>query len=249
MRCRATCDAPPDRHLESEVLRFSGFSPAMGAAFAGRPLVLSRAVVTPNREMTRFLRLARIVGRAPLVATIPQDRFTPAVNPAKRRLAKLPVATRYGGIRFANIVSFGEMDGRRFNDMRCIDGTPFLDLHDELMQNAIDPQFRPASLDLAGFWGDAGSREYYPRFLALFTCFGVLAEGFPSFGYERAFTDDVILPAFDQVIARFGKAPRIVRLLPPGEELEPSWEYYPGSVMERALLATRRPPVNETPAR
>ena len=62
---------------------------------------------------------------------------------------------------------------------------------------------------------------YYPRFLALFTCFGVLAESPSAFGYERPFTEDVILPAIAQVTAHFGKTPRIVRLLPPGEELEP----------------------------
>ena len=249
MRCRTVCDAPPDRHMESEVLRFSGLSPELAEAFAMRPLVLFRAVATPNREMARFLRLARIVGRPPLVATIPQDRFTPTVNPAKRRLAKLPVETRNGGMAFANVVSFDGADGLPFTDIRCHDGTPFLDFHTELMRIAIDPQLRHATLDLTGFWGDSGSREYYPRFLALFICFGVLTESVADFGYERSFTDEVFLPAFEQVTARFGKAPRIVRLLPPGEELEPSWEYYPGSVMERALLATRRPPVTETPAR
>jgi hypothetical protein len=136
------------------------------------------------------------------------------------------------------------MDGLRFTEMCCLDGTPFLDFHDELMQIAIDPLHRPATLDLTGFWGDGGARDYYPRFLALFTCFGVLAESAVGYGYERSFTDEVVLPAIEQVTARFGKAPRIVRLLPPGEELDAAWEYYPNTVMERALLATRRPAQN-----
>ena len=245
MRCRASCDPAPDPQLEAEVMRFSGLTPEMAAAFAMRPLVLFRAVATPNREMMRFLRLAGIVGRPPLVATIPQYRFTPAVNSAKRRLAKLPVAT-LSGMGYVNVVAFDEMDGMQFTDMHCVDGTSFLNLHSELMQIVIEPQLRAKAMDLTGFWGDGGSRQYYPRFLALFTCLGVLAECFPNFGYERSFTDEVILPAFEQVTARFGKAPRIVRLLPPGEELEPSWEYYPNTVMERALLAARRPPENGT---
>lgn len=247
LRCRASRDPAPDPQLEAEVLRFSGLSPEMAAAFAKRPLVLFRAVATPNREMMRFLRLAGIAGRMPLLATIPQDRFTPTVNPSKRHLAKLPIATQNGGIGYANIVSFQHSDRFRFSDMRCLDGTPFLDLHDELMQIVLSPQNRPVTLDLTGFLGARGSREYYPRFLSLFTCFAVLAECYPSFGIERSYTDEVILPAFEQVTARFGVAPRIARLLPPGDELAPSWEFYPDTVKERALRATCRPPANEAP--
>jgi hypothetical protein len=212
----------------------------MAAAFGERPLVLSRAVATPNREMMRFLRLAKLLGRSPLVATIPQDRFTPAQNPTKLRLAKLPVATRRNEIRQVSIVAFQKADGLSFTDMCCVDGTPFVDLHDELMQIVIEPRNRPNIFDFTGFWGKMGAREYYPRLLALFTCFGVLAESPACFGYERAFTEDVILPAFEQVTARFGKSPRIVRLLPPGEELIAEWDYYPSSVLERALIAARR---------
>lgn len=241
LRCRADREHATEPKLEAEVLRFSGLSPAMAEAFAKGPLVLSRAVATPNREMLRFLRLARIAGRPPLVATIPQDRFTPAQNPTKRRLAKLPVATRHDGIRYATIAPFQEMDGLSFNEMRCLDGTPFLELHGELMQSAIEPKCSPAVSDLTGFWGEGGAREYYPRFLALFTCFGVLADSPAVYGYERSFTEEVILPAIAEVTARFGKAPRIVRLLPPGEELDAAWEHYPNSVMQRALLAARKP--------
>lgn len=240
LRCRASGDLAPDPQFEAEVLRYSGLSPSLVTAFAKRPLVLCRTLATPNREMMRFLRMARITGRPPLVATGPLDWFTPAINPTKRRLAKLPVATRNGGIRYATVVSFQDMDGLLFTAMRCRDGTPFLDLHDELMQIAIAPQDRPTGLDLTDFWGKNGAREYYPRFLALFTCFGVLAESLATYGYERAFTEDVILPAIAEVTARFGKAPRIARLLPPAAELDAAWESYPNTVVKRALLASRR---------
>ena len=247
LRCRAASEAAPDPRLEAEVLHFSGLSPAMAAAFAKRPLVLFRAVATPNREMTRFLQLARISGRPALVATIPQDRFTPTVNFTKRRLAKLPVATRAGRIRYVNVSWFETMDGLRFSGMNCRDGTRFLDFHDELMRIAIAPQLVPVTLDMSSFLGDGGAREYYARFLALFTCFGVLAESCADYGYERSFTEDVILPAIAEVTARFGKTPRILRLLPPGEELEAEWEHYPNSVLERALLAARLPAPRGTP--
>lgn len=241
LHCRANGELATDPDLEAEVLRFSGLASAMTAAFAKRPLVLFRAVATPNREMTRFLRLARIAGRPPLVATIPQDQFTPTVNLTKRRLAKLPVTTRADHIRYVNVASFQKMDDFRFSGMNCRDGTRFLDFHEELMRIAIAPQLVPVTFDMTSFLGDRGAREYYPRFLALFTCFGVLAESAPAYGYERTFTEDVILPAIAEVTARFGKAPRIVRLLPPGEELDAAWEHYPNSVLQRALLASRKP--------
>lgn len=247
LRSRSCHDPAPDPRLEAEVLRYSGLPAIIATAFERRPLVLFRGVATPNREMIRFLRLARIAHRPPLVVTVSQDRFTPAVNPTKRRLAKLPVATLHSGIRYVNVISFQEMDGFRFTEMCCLDGTPFLDFHIELMDGTINPQFRPETVDLTRFLGEPGSREYYPRFLALFTCFGVLAESLARYGYERSFTDEVILPAIEHVIVRFGKAPRIVRLLPVGEELDAAWEHYPNSVMERAMLAAQRTPKNGTP--
>ena len=241
LRCRAGDDPASDPHLEAEVLRFSKLSPVMAAIFERSPLVLAREA-SPNMEMMRFLRLSKIVGRPALVSTMPQNRFTPATNPAKRRLAKLPVAFRNGSMRHVNVVSFDEMDGLPFAEMHCRDGTPFVDLHAELMQIAIAPHSRPVTLDMTSFWGDRGAREYYARFLSLFTCFGVLAESFSAFGYEKSFTDNIILPAIEHVTAHFGIAPRILRLLPPGGELDMVWETYPNSVMERVMLATRRPP-------
>lgn len=240
LRCRVSCDTVPDTKLEAEVLRFSGLSPEMATAFAGRPLVLFRTVATPNYEMIRFLRLARIAGRSPLVVMGPEDRFTPAVNPSKLRLAKLPVQTKADAFRHIRIVSFDEAEGIGFANMRCLDETPFLGFHEELLAVAIDPTLRPPVVDFADFWGRDRPRDFYPRFFALFICFGVLAENYPRYGYERSFTEDVVLPAFKQVTAHFGKAPRILRLLPPGEELDAKWEHYPNTVMERTLLAAGR---------
>lgn len=231
------------------MVRFSRLSPAFAAGFTGQPLVLSRAVATPNREMMRFLRLASITGRRAVVASMPQDRFKPTVNPTKRNLAKLSVTNYNGGKHSANAVSFHESDGLPFTAMHCRDGTPFVDFHGELLRIAIAPPHRPAISDLTGFWGEGGAREYYPRFLALFTCFGILAESFVGFGYEGRFTEDVVVPAIAQVAARFGRRPRMVRLLPPGQELDEVWEHYPNSVLERALLAARQPLVSRTPNR
>jgi len=47
-----------------------------------------------------------------------------------------------------------------------------------------------------------------------------------------------VLPAIEEVTARFGVPPRIVRLLPEGQELDPR-DFYPLSVLHRVLQAAR----------
>lgn len=239
--CRASSDPPPNPRLEAAVLELSRATPAMAAALAARPLVVVRWAPTPNRELLRFLRLARMLGRPPVVFLAAQDKFTPTCNPSKRSIAKMPIERSERTIRYVRVVDFDAETGRSFDEMRCLDGTPFVHFHRELLDIAVPADHRPQVVDLDGFWRGISSRERYVRLFALFTCFGVLAESFTTCEQERAFTNNVVLPAAEQTISRFGVRPRIIRLVPPGQELDPSWDYYPRSVLDRALQAARRP--------
>lgn len=238
-RCRIAVDAPSDPLLEREVVQFSGVSEQLLSKFVQRPLVLFRQVATPSREMARFMDLSDQAGRAPLIMNMPFDRFTPAVNPWKRRLAKLSISTRHQ-IRRVRIISFSDADNRLFTEMSCLDGTPFIQLHKELLAIALGSRAEQAVVDAGEFFGHQNSFERYQRFFALFTCFGVLAESYAFGSYEQRLLESAILPAIESTIRRFGRPPVILRLLPEGEETNSYWDEYPASVLPRALRAAGR---------
>ncbi len=204
------------------------------------PLVLWRQIATPTHETCRFFGLAKEIGRPPLIVTIPNDRFTPAQNLWKRRIGKLAVETRSGhqGVR---IISFQESDGRRFSDIRCIDGTPFVQFHSRLLA-AVQGRSAPCSvLDGEPWQYDGNSLSRYERFFALLTCFGGLAETYLDVEPEKSFVERVVMPAFERTQARFGRPPSIVPLLPAGRELDAHWDRYPALVLPEALRAAGRP--------
>lgn len=246
--CQVALSVVPDPLLVREVLAYSRLPSPMLAYFARQPLVLSRQVASANNEMLRFLSLAAALGRPPLVTTAPKDGFFPTLNPSKRRLVKLTVEMRPKAIRYVTVAPVNEMTGKPFSAVRCIDGTPLIQLHEQLLAAVLSKGERPIVLDGTQFWAGERPMQHYPRFFALFTCLGVLAESFAFYGYEQPFTESVILPAIEQTVARFGVPPRIVRLLPEGEELDTVWEHYPRAVLLRALRASRRP-VAEAPLR
>jgi len=238
--CSAAASALPDHALEKEVIRFARIPPDLLVRLANRPLVLGRQVATPMRETAHFFELAERLERPPLIMTMPKDRFTPAVNGWKRGLAKLALETRHN-IRYATVVDFQKADNRSFCDIRCIDGTPFLQLHGELLVSALGPRAVQAAIDATGFFRGESGLERYQRFFSLFTCFGVLAESYVFAGSESRLLEEAVLPAFEHTIKRFGRSPVIARLLPEGEESDPRWDRYPACVLPRALCAAGRP--------
>lgn len=232
--------ADPSNHaLETEVIRFARVSPDLLARLVARPLVLGRQVATPTNETAQFFALAARVHRPPLIMTMPEDRFTPAVNAWKRGLVKLTFETRHQ-TRHVTVASFDQAEKKRLCDIRCRDGTPLLGLHEELLTAALGKRSVDIAFDGSRFFASKDRRQRYERFFALFTCFGVLAENYILAGHERAFLEEAVLPAFESTIWRFGRPPLITRLLPSEDELDPRWDRYPAQLLARALRAAGR---------
>ena len=89
------------------------------------------------------------------------------------------------------------------------------------------------------FDAEETSRSRYERLFALMTCFGSLADSYYLQGPESAFTETVVLPAFEATIQRFGARPMIVQLLPPATVADPYWDGYPGEALPLALQTAR----------
>lgn len=232
-------------HLIQEVLSFSRPRPQALQLLRSRPLLLFRALATPNFETLRFLDLARRVGHPPLILELRDDWFTPTVNLSKRRLGKLRICRAIdgsgaGATRSVSVVSFNEPGRQRISDLRCGDGTPFIDMHHSMLSAIAGDELSGRVIDIASLCNPDGPRSCYERIFALCTCFGALAETFSLSGSEGAFTGQVVLPAFEATIARFGVRPAVVELLPNGSVPDPHWESYPAPVLPLALQAAGR---------
>lgn len=238
-------DEQSTRRLMREVLSFSKPQPRALPLLRSRPLLLFRALATPNFETLRFLGLARRVGRPPLILELRDDWFTPTVNLSKRRLGKLRIyrtadSAGAGATRSVSVVSFNEHGRQRISDLRCGDGTPFIDMHHDMLSAVAGDELSGRVIDIKSLCHSDGPRSHYERVFALCTCFGVLAETFSLSGPEGAFTAEVVLPAFEATVARFGARPAVTELLPDGSATDPHWESYPASILPLAVQAAGR---------
>lgn len=238
-------DEQSTHRLFREVLSFSRPQPRTLLLLRSRPLLLFRALATPNFETLRFLDLAKRVGRSPLILELRDDWFTPTVNLSKRRLGKLRIyrtadSSGAGATRSVSVVSFNERGRQRISDLRCGDGSSFIDMHHRMLSAVAGEELSGRVICVKSLGHSDGPRSHYERIFALCTCFGALAETFSLSDPEGAFTAEVVLPAFEATIARFGAQPAIVELLPHGSASDPHWESYPASILPLALQAAGR---------
>jgi hypothetical protein len=224
--------------LIAEVLAFARAPATLTWLLCSHPLVLSRHVATANFEALRFLELARACGRSPLILEWPHDWFAYAVNASKRQLAKLPieVAGQASKVRNVRVTRFTP-DRRRLCDLSCIDGTSLVNFHHGLLAAVAGPTILNRVVNATAFYEADLPRSHYERLFALMTCMGVLADSYPLHGPEERFTEEVVAPAFEATVRRFGARPIVVRLLPAETECETFWEWYPPGVLRPALQA------------
>lgn len=195
-------DRPNSGDLIQEVLRFALPPPSLVLRLLAQPLILFRHIATPNLEQLRFLALAKSAGRPALVLEMPNDWFTPTVNASKRRLGKLTVqrASLEGGsssVRSIEIVSFNQRGRHRLRDVVCHDGTPLVSFHHQIFRSIAGEHVLEQVIDNTDFHGCDTPRVHYERLFALTTCLGLLVESFATSGPERAFTEEIILPAIE----------------------------------------------------
>ncbi|MDO8297292.1 MAG: hypothetical protein Q7T19_12735 [Caulobacter sp.] len=152
--------------LIREVLSFSRPRPRTLLLLRARPLLLFRALATPNFETLRFLDLAGHAGRPPLILELRDDWFTPTVNLSKRRLGKLRIhrtSDSSGATRSVSVVSFNERGRQRISDLRCSDGTPFIDMHHGMLSAVAGDELSGRVIDIASLCDAVGPRSQYER--------------------------------------------------------------------------------------
>lgn len=195
--------------------------------------VLARNIASPNREAMNFLKISKDLGLQPSFVEYLSDKFV-SVNFDKRHLSKIFFYNgkgRSGGdkVSASEIVDMPKADGHKIYDVKTKWDEGFTEFHHRLFSEVL-PQENISIFDasswLARHGGDA--QRYYEHYLALFLCHGVLAEMFLLYTEEdKAFFENIVMPAIQALEKRFGVLPLIVQIAPPETSADLSWKYYP----------------------
>lgn len=138
-----------------------------------------------------------------------------------------------GAITSIKVMDFRRLQMTRFADVRTLWGERLADFHHGLLSQSVSEIGR---YDISPWYESHGekAKEYYPYYLALFICHGILFENFITNGEDR-FTKSVVFPAFKQVVDHFGIKPLIVPLVPHETASDIYWRCYPAELEEEVL--------------
>jgi hypothetical protein len=218
-----------DEKLKKDVEDFFGeyFLPEFRK---GPRAVISRPVISPNKEFRYFLDISSDLGLDPIALEYP-DKFV-AKNLDKYHLARLLMEKeeKKGGRTFKSIklVNFNEAEGKNFREILTVTKEPLVGFHHDLLLKEF-PEMESRVIDISEWFQETRykSKYYYLYFLSLFICHGVLFENFlfKDKGESEFFLEKV-WPSFQEVERIFGVKPLIFPLLPVETEKDRAWLSY-----------------------
>lgn len=225
-----------DESLQKKVEEYLGEVPA--PFHKGPRSVLSRDIISPNKEFSRFLELSESVGLSPLGYEYHHDKFC-SMNKEKLCMAKMAFykgENKNGEVLYwcRNVVDINKFNGKRFDDIETLWGEPFIDFHHRLLNSHLkDIEL----FDCSSMYSKNGTdpKAFYKHDLALFICHGILFENFITTDKEAEFCRKVVYPAYTTVIDYFGVKPLIVELLPHTSQSEIIWYCYPEELKQSVL--------------
>jgi hypothetical protein len=188
-------------------------------------------VATPNLYCWTFIGKAYEIGLDPLHFEFLDDIFI-TTNHDKAALAKMSF---YHGLdddgnmiktveRIINLD--GSEERKKIKEIKTIRGDGLVDLHHMLiLKNFPDAKIFDGSEWFKSKGGCA--KSYYKHVLAMTLCHGILFDNFLDYGYEAKLVNEILLPAFQDIIKEFGYRPMIVSVAPTNKELEKHWLSYP----------------------
>jgi hypothetical protein len=199
--------------------------------------ILSRNIASPDFEYERFIVLAQEIELPPVVFEGADDKFSTNSHD-KLGLVKMSIFDGYDKNRrirrhYRTIIDIPANDGKKFREIKTLWGENLVDCHHRLLDEHSGGPVRLFD-DLAWYrstvGGIASVKDYYLFFLAFFICRGVLFETFTMVGKESQFTTEIFLPAFQEIVDRFGVKPLIVPIIPVDEVENPYWFCYAGAI-------------------
>ncbi|MEI7425783.1 MAG: hypothetical protein WCK16_02545 [Candidatus Moraniibacteriota bacterium] len=200
---------------------------------------LARSIASPNFETTHFLKLSKETGVEQLFLEYSKDKFV-TKNFDKYYLGKMYFyggSGKNGGSKLSalKVLNYkNNNDGKKMYELETVWGNNLADFHHQLLDSA-DNDYSLSRLDVSDFFKSVGlhAEEYYPYFLALFICHGVLFENYLLSNEQARFVRNVFLPNYKKVQNILGLKPLIVRLFSNEEEANIYWKYYPESMKNK----------------
>lgn len=200
--------------LREEVLRYIGDLPEV---FVNEPrAVLFRNIMTPNFEYIHYLELAKKVNLKHLGLEYVTDSFCTR-NVDKVSLGRLPFfkkKDRIGNnvIQYNRIIDMMGCERKPINEIKTLWGESLVDFHHRIL-SAHSSDIELFDISSWHKFNGNSAKYYYPYYLALFICNGILFENFiTNEEEEERFSRTVVYPAFEEVVRLFGVKPLIVPL-------------------------------------
>ncbi len=200
-------------------------------------LVLSKPLITPNKELKYFLDIAKEFNFKTLFLEYLKGKFV-GVNEEKRHLGKMYFyhgrGKKHGSkLNHVNIIDFTKQEGKRVEDVMTVNGKSVKDFHRQILKNKF-PDNNFDIIDISPWFDNTKHLdEYYVFYLSLFIKDFVLFENFIFDDREESkFTKEKFMPSFEKVTKMFGYKPLIIPLLPHENEKSRTWFYYDGDIEE-----------------
>jgi hypothetical protein len=200
--------------LVEKVNNFLGNCPIPNGKMYG---FLGRHIASARLEDLQFEKRCKEVGLDPLFLEYTEDIFY-SINPSKTRLVRLYIFNGYGkrgGPNISRIDLLGTRNLNRFN------GLPLSQIKTMYGESLIS--FHHRTRDFVGLKGNildlslwlksiGPAKVYYTYYFAACITRGILFESFESFGFPdlEKFKQEVVIPAWNEVLKNFGVAPLIV---------------------------------------
>jgi len=201
--------------------------------------VVFRQVASPTNDVERFLTMTSHLGLHPIILEYYGDKFVSAGNMYKRSLGKMPIYNHTGTdgrdiVHYKTIVDFNSYVGKPLSSVMCRNGASLIEFHHSLLQKMTRFDVSGQCIDATEWFQSAGVRasNYYEQFLSLFIRDAILFEYFTPTKAERKFVQEVFIPSYKKVEARYNLKPLIIELVPKNKAGRLFWDSYPTEIKE-----------------
>jgi hypothetical protein len=194
--------------------------------------ILARVLASPNFEFFEFQKLARMANLEGWCLEYTHDKFR-AENFDKYYLGKLCFnhgIGKKGGEKISTFktIDFNQAEGKNIHTVTTLWDEGFVDFHHRILSMST---LKHANFEDASEWiikKGKKSKVFYPYYLSLFICHGVLFENFLL--EDKPLIEEMFMPALKIVYEKFGFYPLIVPLSPIEREYDLYWKQYPAEV-------------------
>lgn len=204
-----------DKNLREKVEKFFSEIPDV---FSHVPrAVLSRHIITPDKEFEVFLKLAKKIKLNPLGLEGIEDKFC-TVNPDKVAFGRICFAEEVRiskgveNYRKTDIIDINGSEGKKLNTIKTFWGENLVDFHHRLLDDYCKIELFDDFEWMNAKKIKISVKNYYRFFFGFFICHGILFENFLR-NKEKEFIESVVIPEFKKAEKCFGVKPLIVPLV------------------------------------